>query len=124
MTIKIPKSRAGTPPAAGITQIIALLVLSLTTVIDALAQAVSPAGVTAAQLAKYDRNNDGRLDAAEQAAMRADEERARNAAGTGTAPLGELVELSPFEVREANNGYYASTTMSGTRLNAKIEDLA
>ena len=34
------------------------------------------------------------------------------------------MQLSPFEVREANNGYYAASTMSGTRLNTKIEDLA
>ena len=34
------------------------------------------------------------------------------------------VTLSPFEVREQNRGYYASNTMSGTRLNSRIEDLA
>jgi outer membrane receptor for ferric coprogen and ferric-rhodotorulic acid len=32
--------------------------------------------------------------------------------------------LSPFEVQENNKGYYAGNTMSGTRLNSKIEDLA
>ena len=31
--------------------------------------------------------------------------------------------LSPFEVTAANKGYFASNTMSGTRLNSKIEDL-
>jgi hypothetical protein len=36
----------------------------------------------------------------------------------------DVVQLSPFEVTEANNGYYASNTMSGTRLNTSIEDLA
>jgi hypothetical protein len=36
----------------------------------------------------------------------------------------EIIELSPFEVAEANRGYYAPNTMSGTRLNAKLEDLA
>jgi outer membrane receptor protein involved in Fe transport len=34
-----------------------------------------------------------------------------------------VVKLSPFEVVSDNNGYYASNTMSGTRLNSKIEDL-
>ena len=31
--------------------------------------------------------------------------------------------LSPFEVVSDARGYYASNTMSGTRLNSKIEDL-
>ena len=91
------------------------------------AQAVS-AAPTAAQLAKYDTNKNGRLDPAETAAMQADEARARGAvasAPAGTTATGEeTVQLSPFEVREANNGYYAANTMSGTRLNTKIEDLA
>ncbi|MSU24990.1 MAG: TonB-dependent receptor [Opitutus sp.] len=36
----------------------------------------------------------------------------------------EPVLLSPFEVRQDVRGYFASSTMSGTRLNSKIEDLA
>lgn len=36
----------------------------------------------------------------------------------------QAVELSPFTVTADNNGYQASNTMSGTRLNTKIEDLA
>ncbi|MES2694939.1 MAG: TonB-dependent receptor plug domain-containing protein, partial [Verrucomicrobiota bacterium] len=32
--------------------------------------------------------------------------------------------MSPFEVVSENKGYYASNTMSGTRLNSKLEDLA
>lgn len=35
----------------------------------------------------------------------------------------DTVVLSPFEVTESNNGYCASNTMSGTRLNTKLEDL-
>ncbi len=35
----------------------------------------------------------------------------------------KVVTLSPFEVVSDNNGYYAANTMSGTRLNSKIEDL-
>ena len=38
---------------------------------------------------------------------------------------GDIVELSPFEVSAAQDrGYQASATMSGTRLNSKLEDLA
>ena len=37
---------------------------------------------------------------------------------------GETVMLSPFEVVSQDRGYYASSTMSGTRLNSKVEDLA
>lgn len=36
----------------------------------------------------------------------------------------EVVELSPFEVKESTNGYYAGNTMSGTRLNTSLTDLA
>ena len=35
----------------------------------------------------------------------------------------EVITLSPFEVVSDNKGYFASNTMSGTRLNSKIEDL-
>jgi hypothetical protein len=35
----------------------------------------------------------------------------------------QAIQLSPFEVKEDNTGYYASNTMSGTRMNTKIEDL-
>lgn len=36
----------------------------------------------------------------------------------------EVVQLSPFEVVADTRGYYAMNTMSGTRLNSRIEDLA
>ncbi len=36
----------------------------------------------------------------------------------------EAVLLSPFEVKGENRGYQATNTMSGTRLNTKLEDLA
>src|SRR6187551_390265 len=35
----------------------------------------------------------------------------------------KVLELSPFQITAANNGYFSSNTMSGTRLNSKIEDL-
>ena len=84
------------------------------------------ATVTAAQLAKYDLNKNGLLDANELATLQADEAKAAaTPVQSSTGPAAdETVQLSPFEVREANNGYYAATTMSGTRLNTRIEDLA
>jgi outer membrane receptor protein involved in Fe transport len=46
---------------------------------------------------------------------------------TTTTPPKEAKEttivLSPFEVTDTNKGYYSATTMSGTRLNSKLEDL-
>jgi hypothetical protein len=41
------------------------------------------------------------------------------------APTGEdeTIMLSPFEVVSDTRGYYSANTMSGTRLNSKIEDL-
>lgn len=35
----------------------------------------------------------------------------------------ETITLSPFEVRSTATGYFQSNTMSGTRLNSRIEDL-
>jgi hypothetical protein len=70
--------------------------------------------VSAADLAKYDTDRNGRLDPAELAAKRAAE---------GAAGAGETITLSPFEVVAEASGYFQSNTMSGTRLNSKIEDL-
>ncbi len=36
----------------------------------------------------------------------------------------EVVRLSPFEVKAESNGYYSPNTMSGTRINSSIQDLA
>src|SRR5689334_7403440 len=36
----------------------------------------------------------------------------------------EVVTLSPFEVKADTKGYYNANTMSGTRFNSKIDDLA
>jgi outer membrane receptor for ferric coprogen and ferric-rhodotorulic acid len=86
--------------------------------------------VSAADLARYDRNHDNRLDAAELAARDADRAAARSAApipaaATASTSDGEVVELSPFEVSAGDDtGYFASNTLSGTRINSKIEDLA
>lgn len=79
----------------------------------------------AATLARYDLNRNGRLDPAELAAQRADA--ARNAQAPVAAPgTGEnrIVELSPFQVSAGTDkGYYASNTLSGTRIDTKLEDL-
>jgi hypothetical protein len=50
---------------------------------------------------------------------------AQTAPARPTAPAGEeIIQLSPFEVTGSNRGYFAPNTMSGTRLNARLEDLA
>lgn len=41
-----------------------------------------------------------------------------------TAKDEEVIQLSPFEVAADNKGYYQASSMSGTRFNTKIEDLA
>lgn len=45
-------------------------------------------------------------------------------AAPDAAPPPEKIVLSPFEVKEDTKGYYAANTMSGTRINTKVEDLA
>src|SRR5688500_9485343 len=80
----------------------------------------APASATPAELAKYDTNRNGRLDPNEVSAMRADQ-----AAPAPGALQDQVIELSPFQVSAAQDrGYQASSTLSGTRLNSKLEDLA
>jgi outer membrane receptor protein involved in Fe transport len=93
-----------------------LRILSVTLVL-AIPVASAWAQVDGPTLAKYDKNGNGRLDPDEAAAKAAAE--MAPAAATGDATV-----MSPFEVISASRGYYASNTMSGTRLNSKIEDLA
>lgn len=45
------------------------------------------------------------------------------APAAGTEGAEETIVLSPFEVTAETTGYFQSNTMSGTRLNSKIEDL-
>jgi hypothetical protein len=83
---------------------------------------VAPAPATdAATLARYDTNRNGRLDPEENRAMEADRQRLGSNGGRAGD---ETVVLSPFEVVSDNRGYFATNTMSGTRLNTKLEDLA
>ncbi|MEY2878986.1 MAG: hypothetical protein RLZZ15_1366 [Verrucomicrobiota bacterium] len=49
---------------------------------------------------------------------------ATTAAPRSAAIGDEVVALSPFEVVSDTKGYYAANTMSGTRFNSKLEDLA
>jgi outer membrane receptor protein involved in Fe transport len=77
--------------------------------------------VDAMTLAKYDLNKNGRLDPDELAALEA---APRTTAVVDAKSSGETIVLSPFEVVSQDRGYYASSTMSGTRLNSKVEDLA
>lgn len=82
---------------------------------------------TPAQLARYDTNRNGRLDPDEAAALQADSARAVSTTPTASPAAGEgsVVQLSPFEVTAAGDrGYLAANSMSGTRLNSKLEDLA
>ena len=92
------------------------------------AQNAPAAAPDARTLAQYDRNRNGVLDPAELAAMQADQARAAQAVSTpaGAAAADEkVVTLSPFEVSAGTDrGYYASNSLSGTRLNSKLEDLA
>lgn len=81
----------------------------------------------AERLQRYDTNKDGKLDAAEQA--RADADARAQAVPVSESPLSstandEAIVLSPFVVdSSADRGYYAANTLSGTRLNTKLEDL-
>jgi outer membrane receptor protein involved in Fe transport len=79
----------------------------------------------AATLAKYDLNKNGQLDPSELTAMEADQAKAAAAVASEPASGKEVVELSPFQVNASDDrGYYASNTLSGTRINSKLEDLA
>src|SRR5688572_5665284 len=83
---------------------------------------VAPAPATdAATPTRYDANRNGRLDPEEIRAMDANRQRV---ASSDVRAGDETVVLSPFEVVSDNRGYFASNTMSGTRLNTKLEDLA
>ena len=49
---------------------------------------------------------------------------ARDARPAGARPADEIIALSPFEIVADTKGYYSANTMSGTRFNTKLEDLA
>jgi hypothetical protein len=84
------------------------------------AQATAPDATT---LARYDKNHNGRLDADEVATMQSDQ-RSNVTPTTASAADSDVITLSPFEVVTDTKGYYQANTMSGTRFNAKLDDLA
>ncbi|MBI5768931.1 MAG: TonB-dependent receptor [Verrucomicrobia bacterium] len=83
---------------------------------------VAPAP-SAETLRRYDANKNGRLDPDEIRALEADQKKVPSPATASTAP-DEAVVLSPFEVVADTKGYFATNTMSGTRLNSPLDDLA
>lgn len=87
-------------------------------------QNAAPATPTpdAKTLARYDKNQNGRLDPDELAAKEVDDVRAGVVPVAGAAKS-EVVEMSPFQVAASDQGYYASNTLSGTRISSKLEDL-
>ncbi len=79
------------------------------------AQATPDAAPDAATLAKYDHNHNGVLDPDEIAEMQAEK---------NGKPAPDVVKLTPFEVDATkDNGYYAANTLSGTRINSKVQNL-
>lgn len=121
------KSSLRLPAASGPCVLFALGLASALAV-SGRAQIAPARNVDAATLARYDTNRNGVLDAAEQSVLDADLRRSANAPRITPAgeprPAEEIVTLSPFEVSTDTKGYYASNTMSGTRFNSKLEDLA
>jgi hypothetical protein len=74
----------------------------------------------AKNLAQYDKNKNGVLDADEAAAMQADRSKA-----AASVDSDGVVALNPFTVSsEKDSGYYAQNTLFGSRLNSNIGDLA
>lgn len=93
------------------------------------AQVASAASPTAAQLARYDQNKDGVLDAAERAALQADENQAASVIAAdkpadGTKS-GDPIALTPFEVvTERDRGFLATNAGTATKLGLDLKDLA
>jgi hypothetical protein len=92
--------------------------LSLTTVM--LAQVAPPLQPA---YEKYDADKSHRANPGEGSLIRADKAKTASLPTETSGEDGEVLQLSPFEVKESNSGYLATNTMSGTRLNTKLEDL-
>src|SRR3954466_10670053 len=118
------RCRCRTPPATPMKMIVRAL-CALFTVTSILGQIAPGPTPTAAQLAKYDLNKNGRLDPEELAAMRLDESRGTDAATTAAASRDQAVQLTPFTVSTTrDSGYFAENTLAGSRLNTNLADLA
>ncbi len=93
--------------------LVGLLFVSL----SALLHAQDASQVSAAELAKYDKNKNGKLDADELAALEAD--RSKRAKDT------EVVTMSTFEVNtQKDDGFVATSMGTGGRLNMDMKDVA
>jgi len=96
-----------------------------------LAQTVPSPAPNASDLAKYDTNKNGRLDAEELAAKEKDAVRLvrnqpspANVVTTSDSEAGAVQTLSPFVVNSTQDtGYRASSTLAGTRLNTPLADV-
>ena len=79
---------------------------------------VAPTAAQLAQLAKYDTNKNGVLDAAELAAMQS----AETKPSTAATAKGEAIILTPFEVStEKDRGYAAGNTLAGGRIDQPLD---
>lgn len=111
-------------PRRGVACAILALLLPVAAVAQTTPAAPAPDPLT---LARYDKNGNGRLDPDEVAAMNADQAQAAAAVTVdpkASAPAGDVVVMSPFQVDTSrDNGYYGANTLSGTRLNSNVEDL-
>ncbi len=105
------------------------LAVLLTAAFTAIAIPTSRAQLSPSQ-EKYDTNHNGRIDPDEQAAMDADAKAQVDLNSTARTP-GALtpesdptVRLNPFVVDSSQEkGYFAASTLAGTRLNTNIADL-
>ena len=105
-------------------QTIALLSASILTCAPTSAQSAAAPAVDPVTLAQYDRNKNGVLDPNEMAAMQAEAAKGSKVpVEESRAKNDDVLELSPFQVSVSDKGYLASNTLSGTRLNSKLEDL-
>ncbi len=100
---------------------------ALLTITSVQAQSASAAAAApdARTLARYDANNNGRLDPDELTLMQSDERKAAAAVGVSKGAADEIIQLTPFEiVGNDDKGYFASNTLAGTRLNSRLDDIA
>ena len=80
----------------------------------------------AAQLTRYDKNNNGVLDADELAAMQSDEAKSADAITTDLKASNDgAVQLTPFEVNTSkDDGFSAVNAGTATKLGLDLKDLA
>lgn len=90
------------------------------------AQPVSPSAVTPQQLARYDQNKNGVLDAAELAAMHAAEKKADSSVSTDDGERrSDIVTLNPFEVStDKDDGFAGIDAGTATKLGLDLKDMA